>query len=307
MTSISKRLNKDYRYLFGIGHTIINVLIWGGLSILALKADLFGVEGPRRAASIAAAWIVPILAIFMIIMPTWGALIIGPPIQTRVYNHMCDHSGAQVVLDGRSFKEPPFVASAAKFYSSGSSRQLFSFELEQNSLASAVFRFRTFNTDASSLPSELVPALRSISYDFDRRRLTGTCDGMEGSCLDGTFDPDRLAMDLTSNITGSIVHSRSQSQYDRWVWDQDLPSLILRAVGDDGTLGNKVLETAVWKVKDCTSLKVCINGGGNGPVGPEVLAPLGIMLSKQASHSYVCTTPKKKSSSTTTTTTIYPS
>ena len=272
----------------------------------ALKADLFGNRGPGRAASIAAAVIVPILAVFMVVMPTFGPLIVGPPIQAHTYDHMCDNSGAQVVLDGRSFKEPPFVASAAKFYPSGSTRQLFSFELQQTNLSHAVLQFRAFNTDASTLPSQLVPALRTISYDFDRRRVSGVCDGVAGSCLEGTFDPNRLAMDLTFNVTGTVVHSRSQSQYDRWVWDQDLPSLILRAVADDGTLGDKVLETAVLKVKDCTSLKVCINGSGGGPVGPEVLAPLGIMLSKQATYSYICTTPKKKNRSTTTTTTTYP-
>jgi len=151
------------------------------------------------------------MAVVMIVLPTFGPLIVGPPLQAHVHKHMCDKSGAQVVLDGRSFKEPPFIASAARFYPSGSSRELFTFELEQTSLASAVFRFRTFNRDATTLPSQLVPALRSISYDFDRGPLSGSssCDGTEGSCLEGTFDLNRLAMDLTSNITGKVVHTRS--------------------------------------------------------------------------------------------------
>ena len=149
------------------------------------------------------------MVLVMIVLPTFSPVIFGRALQAHAYKHMCDKSGAQVVLDGRSFKEPPFIASAARFYPSGSSRELFTFELEQTSLASAVFRFRTFNRDATTLPSQLVLALRSISYDFDRGRLSGSCDGTEGSCLEGTFDMNRLAMDLTSNITGKVVHTRS--------------------------------------------------------------------------------------------------
>ena len=291
MSFTQTRLNEGYRYAFGAAHSIFNLMAWGALALIALSGDLFR----HRALSVAAAFIIPIIALGMIIMPTFGGIIVRAPIQAHAYKHMCDNSGAQVVLDGRSYKEPPFVASVTKFYQSASSRQIFTFELQQTNLSTAVLQFRSFNADATTLPSQLVPSLRSITYSFDRRQLTGSCDGVEGSCLNGTFDIDWLAMDLTSNTTGAVIHTRSQSQHDRWLWDQDSPSLVLRAVADDGTLGDIILQTAVSKVNDCTSLKVCINGSGNEPVGPEVLAPLGIILSKQASHSYICTMPEGNS------------
>jgi len=283
------RLIRACRYLFGAAHCIVNLGLWGIPAVVSLGCGLVKTGTPyRRTKSAVAAIFLPLIAPFMIVLPVAGGPIISPFVRRQVYNHMCDSYGAQVVLDGRSYKQPLSVPDTAHFYTSESQQPLFTFEFEQSNLSSAVFRFRGFDTAPTTLSSELVPALQSISYDFYTRRLTGTCNNITGSCLDGTFDAGHLTVDISSNITGTSVRSRSQSEHKQWIWSKDEPSFILRSVADDGTLGQKILQTDIPKVRDCTLLKVCLDGSGRDLVGPEVLAPLGIILSKQVSHSNKC-------------------
>ena len=276
------------RFIFGSVHTFGNLFLWGALAMASLQCRIFETGSHRRAKSAVAALFIPPIALFMIIMPILGTQILIPPIQRQVYNHMCDSYGAHVVLEGRGSKQPMFVANSARFYAQNSQQPLFTFDLEQTNFSSATFRFREFNVEATSLSSELVPTLQSISYDFDNRQLSGACNNMTGSCLDGSFNMDRLTVDMSYNITGTSVHSRTQAEHNRWVWKKSKPSLILRALTDNGALGDKILQTAVTKVNDCTSLKVCISGGVGGLVGPDVLAPLGIIFTKHAAYSHFC-------------------
>lgn len=124
--------------------------------------------------------------------------------------------------------------------------------------------------------------------------------------MSGTFDPgNRLFFNVTSAVPLNTTLAADAASVPRAttllgipdnMWDQhSAPALKLqRRDPETGDLGDLVLRTTVTRPKDCTELKVCIAGPSGrvgGVVSAEVLAPLGLMLMRQADHAKECTIP----------------
>ena len=227
----------------------------------------------------------------------WGSLIFTTPLQRVIYNHRCDKWAAQVVLDGRSYKDPLYVPNTALFVTAGDSRPLFTYDLDQTESSWARFHFRKFESPEETLEPQYIPVVRDIVYDFVNLKVNGTCGTDATPCLSGSFDMEGLMMDLTFNLTasGPQVHSRARSAERQWTWNGGHPATIYKTVKDDGSLGDTLLQTTVTRANDCTRLKTCLAGskieGAGGVFGPDVLLPLGIMLAKQGAYGVACTTP----------------
>ncbi|KAH7107296.1 hypothetical protein BKA62DRAFT_667478 [Auriculariales sp. MPI-PUGE-AT-0066] len=263
-----------FMWIFGTIETMINFYLFGAVALMALSCSLWKDGG--KVWTTLCFFIVPPICIFFIIVPMWGCLIFIAPAQRQEYYHACDTWPLQVVLDGRGYKDPLYVPNSAVFMTAKTNLPLFTFDMEQTEPSFAHFHLRKFDVDENSIDATLKPAIRSITYDFVNLRINGTCVD-DAPCLSGSFSTDRLAVDLQYNLTAgaAVTHSRAQSQDIHW--------------------SDKVLETATTKYTDCTQLKTCLAGnkleGGGGPVGPDVMVALGLMVAKQASYSIACTTP----------------
>ena len=294
MFEISTKLR--LRWLFGIIYSFINFFLFGALGLFALTCNICSGFKPM---SILSAIVVPPICIFFIVVPMFGSLIFTIPLQRVAYNHRCDSWAAQVVLDGRGYKDPLYIANTALFLTAGNSRPLFSFDLDWPDKSSVRFRLRKFESPEESIEPQYTPVLREIVYDLVNVRVNGTCGTDATPCLSGNFELDRLMMDLKFNLTTDSpeVHSRAQSSDRSWTWTDGHPAVIYKTLFDDGSLGDAVLQTTVTRVNDCTRLKVCLAGskaeGSGGVFGPDVLAPLGILLAKQSRYAWFCTKPTR--------------
>lgn len=188
----------------------------------------------------------------------------------------------------------------AHFYQQGQSDSLFSYEL--NIVAdTSTFGLRSWDSPQASIPLEFYPTLQSIQLNLADNTLTGNCTVPTSStntsilpCLSGTFDPGAfLSLKITSlpfrNVSNQTVPSSTvmlRSEDDRW----DVPSLILKEVDpNSNALQGTVLRTTIQKPTDCTQVKVCLSGtASGGPVGAEVLAPLGLVFIEQRDYASSC-------------------
>lgn len=233
------------------------------------------------------------------------------------WNHRCDNYPMYAILDAKSYNDPQYVTNKAYFYEQGHSDTLFTYEIANPGDADIwTFSLRTWDSMQSSIPLPMYPTLQFVQYDFVNSTLTGNCtvpisptntnsSTISSICLNGTYDPGNvLSFDLTSSIplnntsNATAVPSLTtslRSEDKQWSFSDDAPSLILRQVdATRNTLEEIVLRTAVTKQSDCTELKVCLAGTGVSPgsvVGAEVLAPLGLILMRQADYAIYCTTP----------------
>jgi len=283
------------RWIFGMLYSTINGFIFGAIGLAALTCEVWPEVKP---VAIISAFVLPPICAFFIVVPTFGSIIFITPIRQMAYNHRCDSWAAQVVLDGRGYKDPLSLPSTALFVTAGDSRPLFSFDLDQPQEGWARFYLRKFESPEETIESQYIPALREIVYDFVNLRLNGTCGTNATPCLSGKFELDRLIMDLQFNLTTNSpeVHSRAQSSDRSWSWPDEHPTLNYKTLFDDDSPGDEVLQTTVTRAGDCTRLKTCLAGsraeGSGGVFGPDVLAPLGILLAKQSQYALSCTKPK---------------
>ena len=280
-----------FRWIFGIIYGSINLFVFGGLSHAVFFCDFC-------LAPIISLVILQPISLFFMVVPAFGSLILIPPLREVAYNHRCDSWSAQVVLDGRGYKDPHTVLDTALFLTGGDSRPLFSFDLDRPQEGWARFYLRKFESPEETIESQYIPALREIVYDFVNLRLNGTCGTDATPCLSGNFELDRLTMDLKFNLTAGTpeVHSRAQSNDQSWVWTDGHPAVIYKTLDNDGSLSDTMLQTTLTSKDDCTKLKTCLERskaeGSGGVFGPDVLAPLGILLAKQSRYAWLCTKPR---------------
>lgn len=220
------------------------------------------------------------------------------------------------VLDAKGYHDPSYVASVAHFYQTGSDISLFTYDYDDNS-DFFNFHLREWDVDQSTIAVQFYPTLQSVQYDFINNTVTGNCTvpvqpgdssnttTLTKSCLSGNFNPGNfMSWDISSAIPLNTTRDLSVvPQYNtslrivdkQWDFSDDAPSLILDTLDESGNLADIVLRTAVTKRRDCTQLKMCLNGVPNrvgSAVGAEVLAPLGLVLIRQADYAIECTTPK---------------
>lgn len=232
-----------------------------------------------------------------------------------------------VILDAKSYNDPRYVVNVANFYSNSPSPAdptlLFSYEITNpDDGDNWLFSQRTWGEDQSSIPLGMYPTLQTVHYNFVDNSLSGNCTLKDTAatntstsvhpCMTGTFDAgDWLQFNITSavplNSTLSSQYPGTLSnattalgvKYKYWAPGDQHPALILQQVGQSGALGPAVLKTTVTKPHDSTQLKVCVSGVDNGDgsaragatVQPEVLAPLGVILMRQADYALENTTP----------------
>lgn len=183
------------------------------------------------------------------------------------------------------------------------------------------FSVRTWDTPQSSIPLDFYPTLQSVHYNFASLTIDGNCTlptsanaiGNAGGntttvpCMSGTFDPGAhlhfnvasavpLNSTLASSYPASVPNATAQLAIpdNGWAFGSYAPALRLMEQDSNGTLGHLVLKTTVTKPHDDTELKVCVSGpeGRQGPtVQPEVLAPLGLVLMRQADYALYATQP----------------
>lgn len=219
-----------------------------------------------------------------------------------------------VVLDGKGYYGARFTPDVARFYQTGNDQSLYTFDIDTDSSDFGTFHLRQFDVDQASIPLQFYPTLQQLSYNFINNTVTGNCTIPEsqgsfntttGQCVTGSFDlGDPLSLELKSAVPSNITFNASSVESTQttlrtvdkqWTFGDDAPSLILRNVNPDTLqLEEIALRTAVTKKGDCTQLKVCVAGppSGSEPIARgAVMAPLGIILMRQADYAIECTTP----------------
>ncbi|TCD66645.1 hypothetical protein EIP91_001062 [Steccherinum ochraceum] len=301
-------------FIFGFALSAVNLLIF---------RIYYGAQfDSKESRPSAKKWALHILVVFPVmlffaVMPAFGGWIVVPIAQNWAWNHRCDSYPMYAILDAKSTKDAAFTPNIAHFYQTGSSQSLFSFSVNSDSSSDLwTFHFRELDAPQTTTAADRIPSLQRVDYDFVNDTLTGTCTTSASSnssmavstpCVSGSFNPtDWLSFTLASNVT--LVNSTSPASPrniflrtvdQEWSFSNDAPSLILDTVDPNlNTLGQTVLRTAVTKRGDCTQLKVCLNGidGVDGSVvGAEVMAPLGLILIRQADYALQCTGRRKNS------------
>lgn len=199
------------------------------------------------------------------------------------YAHACDGDWMTVLLTGHDYQHTQGANSAAFALSAAPDDVLFTFTSQDPD--ASVFSLVSANATAGVLP-----ALRSVTYNFDAHTVAGLCYGDNSAtpCMTGTFDQSSyLTFDLSVNGTRAV----SRSVYREWSLE-DVPSVIMRRV-DPGTgaLAERLLQTSVGQ---CARLKVCVPAppGDARVLGADVLVPVGWILNQFAPYAVKCTTPK---------------
>lgn len=303
---------------------------WGCVNAMVGWAYMVGTWGNRRDRHETTNFLISLFNLFialpiflaLIIMPFFGGWIVVPIVQKNAWEHRCDSFPAFVILDAKSYNDARYVVNVAYFFmnqpSAASPTQLFTYEIANTDGGDNwLFNIRSWQTPQSSIPLEFYPTLQSVHYDFGSLTIDGNCTlpattNASGNtttvpCMKGTFDP---SSHLSFNITSAVpLNSTVASSYPASVpntttllgipdngWDFSMfaPALRLEEREPDGQLGHLVLKTAVTKPHDSTELKVCVAGpqGRQGAtVQPEVFAPLGLVLMRQADFALYNTQP----------------
>jgi len=149
-----------------------------------------------------------------------------------------------------------------------------------------------------SIPPDLDPVYhplaQDLSYRFANHSVVATCTTNTSSsavtipCMEGSFNDGENALNLTINDlrTGIVTKLRA---LDKGVWApiaaDDAPSVLLKEVQPDDSLGSEVLRTAVTMPGNCARLKLCLARER----GIDLLA--GLILKAQDKYASTCTTP----------------
>lgn len=227
-----------------------------------------------------------------------------------------------VILDGKSYDDSSYTVNRVYFSvnipSASNPTQLFAYEITNPGDGDIwLFSLRSFDVPQSSISLDFYPTLQQVYYDFNKLTLAGNCTLPESTaqntsvsihpCMTGTFDP---GSHLFFNTSSSIpLNSTLSSVYpsdvanttttlsiadNGWSYSHYAPALKLQQLDDADRLGHLVLKTTVTKPHDATELKACVDGVEGrdaGMVMPEVLAPLGVVLMRQADFALYATQP----------------
>jgi len=302
-------------FIFGFFWGMVNgAVLWFLLIGLAGAATSFKQSFYRVIAWLFIIFVLFPAAVFMVVMPFFGGWIVLPLVQKYAWQHRCDGYPMQVILDGKAYNNPRYTPDTAYFYIGNSPDPIFTYDITNpEDDHDWYFSFRNWDTQQSSIPLDYYPTLQNIRYNFIDNTLAGNCTvpvspGSPNTttidCMNGSFNPGNLLsftvnssipLNNTSNGTTSPFTTTLLRTVDKqWAFDSDAPSLILRTVNPStNVLEALVLRTAVTKPNDCTLLKVCVSGlqREGGALAAEVLAPLGLMLMRQADYANYCTTP----------------
>ncbi|KAJ3478124.1 hypothetical protein NLI96_g9985 [Meripilus lineatus] len=262
----------------------------------------------------------------LIIFPFFGGPIIVPIAKQVAWNHRCDDYPMYAVLEGRSYHDSRSTPNVAHFFQTATKLQLYTYSIS-DARDSDVWSFglRRWDAERDQIPDGLYPTLQQVSYNFVENTLSGNCKNSNGSsaspCLVGTFSPDpyvdfSLALfpniDLglhqgSQGVAGQLPIPRESKRghtaplpanatqlraiNKEWAFKDSAPSLLLKRYDTDaGRYQETVLQTVIAHPSDCTKLKVCLNGVSGGiPMGAEVIAPLGLIMLRQADHAEQCT------------------
>ncbi|OCH95962.1 hypothetical protein OBBRIDRAFT_830556 [Obba rivulosa] len=300
-------------WIFGFPWGCVNLVVWWGYYKEVIEEPGYSrSRGMNWLVNLFSLFVVLPVALFMIIMPFFGGWIVTPLAASHVWNHACDGYPMFAILDGRSYNQPEYIADVARFYLSGSSSSIFTYDIASPDGSDIwFFHLREFDTAQSSIPLDAYPTLQNIEYDFVNNAVTGNCtipvdqsgNTTTSACLHGSFETSGFFFfNITSSVPVNTTDAPAlqldnallRSQDKNWIFDFGAPALTLRTLGPDGQLGQTVLRTATTAYKDCTQLKVClssIQGPSGSAVGAEVLAPLGLILLNQDNSAIQCTTP----------------
>ena len=86
----------------------------------------------------------------------------------------------------------------------------------------------------------------------------------------------------------------SRSLYHDWSFANEM-SVIMYQVKSNGSLGDRILQTAVSNPNHCQLQKLCVTKEANtagGFLGADILVQTAWLLNKLAAHSPHCTKPK---------------
>ncbi|GJE84629.1 hypothetical protein PsYK624_007050 [Phanerochaete sordida] len=313
-------------FIFGFVWSIVNLMVgWA-----ALAASLEGRYNRSRTANyminLFSIFIAFPIFVFLFIMPFCGGWIVVPLVSSNAWHHRCDSYPAFVILDAKSYNDPRYVVNVAYFFmnqpSAAEPTQLFTYEIANTDGGDNwLFSVRSWQTPQESIPLDFYPTLQSVHYNFATQTIDGNCTlptvanatgNVVGNtttvpCMSGTFDP---GSHLFFNITSAVpLNSTLAASYpaavpnatahltipdNGWTFTGYAPAVELEEQQPDGSLGHLVLKTTVTKPHDSTELRVCVAGpeGRQGAtVQPEVLAPLGLILMRQADYALFNTQP----------------
>lgn len=235
------------------------------------------------------------------------------------WNHLCDSYPMYAILDAKTFSQPKNITDAAYLYDTVTNRFLYTYEITNpNNDSIWYFRLRDWNVDQANISLKEYPTLQSVGYNLADNTITGNCtlpspsnsasNITTSSCVSGTFDPgDHLFFNITSAVplnntvnTNAIQRTTTmlKNKGNVWTFHDGHPVVSLhQADAVSGKLGHVVLRTSISPRSDPTELKACLSGvdGWEGvQAGAEVMAPLGIVLMKQADFATWDTTPSNE-------------
>jgi len=223
----------------------------------------------------------------LLVLGTWGIVfsipfIIGKAVSEQSYAHACDSDWLQVVLTGHTY-EHAAQQNVATFSVVETGETLWTWT--SNDPLEDDFNLAGFN---STTPS-LLPTLSNITIDNRTNEISRAwCRNSTKQCATGYVWPfDGLSFEVQFN--GTIT--RMRNRYDYWSFD-NLPSVIMHRVDENGQLGERLLQTSVESPKTCGQLKVCVSHAmrrREGLVDPDVLVAIGWLLEKVVFHRTHCT------------------
>ncbi|EJD46103.1 hypothetical protein AURDEDRAFT_151652 [Auricularia subglabra TFB-10046 SS5] len=199
------------------------------------------------------------------------------------FRHACERDWTSVLLVGPDHKHrnSPYRAT---FSLSATKEPLFTFTSQDPD------RWHFNLVSLNSTRPAVLPALRNITFDDPKLAVSGLCygDNATAPCMLGRYDPIvYLSFDVTTNGTRECV----RSPYRDWSLD-DVLSVILRRVADDGTLSDvRILQTSTYKPGDCKQLKVCVAHPQvpTSVLGADILVAVGWLLGIQGEAAAKCT------------------
>lgn len=242
-------------YIIGGLISFLNVATWGQVALALMTCNVDSIGSLLRCIG---GLFVPIIALGMIILPTFGGIIALSPVQNNAWHHRCDPFRLQVVLNGRSHSDASYVPDVAHFYTGNGGAPLFTYDLDATGSDTWTFHFRELDVAEASIPAAFMPVLRAVTYNFIDNTVNGTCGANGTLCMSGTFnDGDYMSFALDYNVTGPApVHAAVRIEDRQWAFSDDA----LRSVKADNSLGSVVLQTAVTKRSDCTQLLYVVHG-----------------------------------------------
>lgn len=241
--------------------------------------------------------------------------IIPPAVVSAEWNHHCEGFPITAVINVLNREQAPlYIPVSVSFFETANNSPLFSYSSDtsrdsrlsnsSDEVTTANFVLRSIDTPDGNLPPNRYPTIKALQYDRVGN-ITGTCTTLDedtaspnATCIHGSIDGSTSLeinfVSLTRLISPTFFLNTTLSSGSD-PWGASPPILNLRQVNIlDGTLGEIVLQTAVTPHKDCTRLKVCVNGVSsrdNGAVGPEVMIPMSILARQMAlSATFGCNT-----------------